>query len=506
MMPTLFQAIGSIGIPLAIYTASVAIYRLLLSPLAKFPGPTLAALTGWYEVFFDVLLGGQFMWEIERLHGKYGPIVRINPHELHIKDPDYYNTLYAGPTKRRDKYLWFLSVGAPASTFATAAYGHHRLRRGMLSPFLSKQAVRDLEGVIKGKLDLLCEHMKKAMRSGEAVELHASFVSFAVDVVSTCAFGETGCLEVLRRERLDDRWKEAVNGAFAKLILTRHFPWLVVVFRFLPVWVTALITPVVRYIDYMEKEVEHQMQYVYAKNKDGIEENGIFSQLMHNQTLPLKERTLDRLTDDAKFLMFAGTDAPSQVLAITMFHVIRSPLVCRGLREELQDKTAHLQDELCLNRLEKLPYLTAVIKEGLRVSAVVTSRLPRIAPDEMLKFRAWTIPPGTPVSMSSHFILRDPAIFPDPLVFQPERWLKQSTIGLSLDRYLVPFSKGSQGCLGPNMAYAWLYLALATLLQRFEFSLFETTEENVRTVRDCFNGQTKPGQNNIRVKVLTEVT
>ncbi|KAE8421134.1 cytochrome P450 [Aspergillus pseudocaelatus] len=506
MVPTLFQAICSTGIALAIYTASLAVYRLLLSPLAKFPGPTLAALTGWYEVFFDVLLGGQFMWEIERLHGKFGPIVRINPHELHIKDPDYYNTLYAGPTKRRDKHLWFLSVGAPASTFATAKYDHHRLRRGMLSPFLSKQAVRDLEGVIKGKLDLLCGHMNKAMRSGEAVELHASFVSFAVDVVSTCAFGETGCLEVLRRERLDDRWKEAVNGAFAKLILTRHFPWLVVVFRFLPLWLTALITPVVRYIDYMEQEVEHQMQYVYAKNKDGIKENGIFSHLMHNQKLPLKERALDRLTDDAKFLMFAGTDAPSQVLAITMFHVIRSPLVCRSLREELQDRTAHSQDELCLNMLEKLPYLTAVIKEGLRVSAVVTSRLPRIVPNETLEFRSWKIPPGTPVSMSSHFILRDPAIFPDPLVFQPERWLKQSTIGLSLDRYLVPFSKGSQGCLGTNMAYAWLYLALATLLQRFEFSLFETTEENVRTVRDCFNGQTKPGQNNIRVKVLTEFT
>ncbi|KAB8225586.1 cytochrome P450 [Aspergillus novoparasiticus] len=506
MMPTFFQAVCSTCIALAIYTASLAIYRLFLSPLAKFPGPTLAALTGWYEVFFDVLLGGQFMWEIERLHGKYGPIVRINPHELHIKDPDYYNTLYAGPTRRRDKYLWFLSVGAPTSTFATAESDHHRLRRGMLSPFLSKQAVRDLEGVIKGKLSLLCEHMKKAMRNDEAVELHAYFVSFAVDVVSTYAFGESGCFEVLRRGRLDDRWKNAVTGAFAKLLLTRHFPWLVVVFRFLPVWASALVTPVVRYIVYMEKGVENQMQHVHAKNKDGVKEKGIFSQLMHNPKLPLKERTLHRLTDDAKFLMVAGIDAPSQVLAITMFHVLRSPLVCRELREELQDKTAHSQDALCLNILEKLPYLTAVIKEGLRISAVVTSRLPRIAPNETLEFRGWKIPPGLPVSMSSHFILRDPAIFPDPLVFQPERWLKQSAIGSNLDRYLVPFSKGSQGCLGPNMAHAWLYLALATLLQRFEFSLFETTEENIRTVRDCFNGQTKPGQNNIRVKVVTEFT
>ncbi|OGM49318.1 putative cytochrome P450 [Aspergillus bombycis] len=529
MMPTFFQAICSTCIALAIYTASLAIDRLFLSPLAKFPGPALAAVTSWYEVFFDVLLGGQFMWEIDRLHGKYGPVVRINPHELHIKDPDYYNTLYAGPTKRRDKYLWFLSVGVPTSTFATAESDHHRLRRGMISPFLSKQAVRDWKGVIKGKLDLLCEHMKKAMRTGEAVELNASFVSFAVDVVSTCAFGESGCFEVLRRERLDDRWKKAVSSTFAQLILTRHFPWLVVVFRFLPVWVSALVAPEVRYIYFMEKAVEHQIQYVYAKSRDGIKENSIFSQLMHNHKLPPKERTLHRLTDEAKFLMFAGTEAPSQVLAITMFHVVRSPLVCRDLRRELQDKTEHLQHEPCLSVLENLPYLTAVVKEGLRVSAVVTSRLPRIAPDEMLEFRDWKIPPGvwylshinlasalladealdkrqTPVSMSNHFILRDPAIFPDPLVFQPGRWLKPSPIGLNLDKYLVPFSKGSQGCLGPTMAYAWLYLALATLLRKFEFSLSETTEENIRTVRDCFNGQTKPGQNRIRVKVLMEFT
>ena len=107
------------------------------------------------------------------------------------------------------------------------------------------------------------------------------------------------------------------------------------------------------------QEIEHQMQYVFAKNKDGVKDNSIFSQLMHNPKLPPKERTLHRLTDDAKFLMIAGTDAPSQVLAITMFHVVRSPLVCRDLRRELQDKTAHLQDGLGLSMLEKLPYLVS---------------------------------------------------------------------------------------------------------------------------------------------------
>lgn len=49
-----------------------AVWRLYLSPLSKFPGPKLAALTQWYEFYFNVIRGGRFMWEIGRLHEVYG--------------------------------------------------------------------------------------------------------------------------------------------------------------------------------------------------------------------------------------------------------------------------------------------------------------------------------------------------------------------------------------------------------------------------------------------------
>jgi hypothetical protein len=52
------------------------------------------------------------------------------------------------------------------------------------------------------------------------------------------------------------------------------------------------------------------------------------------------------------------------------------------------------------------------------------------------------------------------------------------------------------------MAHSWLYLAIATILRRFDLELFDTTEENIEIVRDCFNGQTKPGLNVVQVKVL----
>ena len=48
------------------------VYRLFLSPIAKIPGPPLAALTSWYEFYYDVIKPGQFVWHIRDLHEQYG--------------------------------------------------------------------------------------------------------------------------------------------------------------------------------------------------------------------------------------------------------------------------------------------------------------------------------------------------------------------------------------------------------------------------------------------------
>lgn len=84
----------------------------------------LVAITTWYSAYYDIWLRGQFVWKIRELHAQYGmavpnmniqipvnclfpgPVVRINPHELHCIDPEFIPELYVGGLKKRDKYKW----------------------------------------------------------------------------------------------------------------------------------------------------------------------------------------------------------------------------------------------------------------------------------------------------------------------------------------------------------------------------------------------------------------
>ena len=59
----------------ALYGAGLAIYRLYLSPLAKFPGPKLAALTRKYESYYEAYQNYEYLWKIKEMHKQYGEII-----------------------------------------------------------------------------------------------------------------------------------------------------------------------------------------------------------------------------------------------------------------------------------------------------------------------------------------------------------------------------------------------------------------------------------------------
>ena len=209
----------------------------------------------------------------------------------------------------------------------------------------------------------------------------------------------------------------------------------------------------------------------------------------------------------------------SWILSVVTYHLIASPRILTKLKAELKSAITDPDTIVPIEVLENLPYLVAVVKEALRLGDGVATRLQRVSPEKPMLFvdgsgsgKEYSIPPQTPVGMTSFHIHHDESIFPDAKSFIPERWIENP----GLSRFLVSFSRGSRNCLGINLAYAEIYLCLAAIFRRFGsggkdgvreegdegvLELFETGLKDVETAADLFVPAPVKGSEGIRIKV-----
>jgi cytochrome P450 len=217
----------------------------------------------------------------------------------------------------------------------------------------------------------------------------------------------------------------------------------------------------------------------------------------------------------------AGTLTTAWVLEVTTYHLLTTPPILSKLKAELTAAIPSPNDigSIPLPTLESLTYLTAVMKEGLRLSYGTSCRLARIDPDNAVTFRdkgsgrEYVIPAGTPMGMTSVQIHHDESLFPDSWTFNPERWLDGKNKGI--DKYLVAFTAGSRQCMGINLAQAELYLSLSAIWRVWGsrdvrgaddvgwFELFETGKRDVEIESDAFLPIVQKGSQGIRLKAYS---
>jgi cytochrome P450 len=259
-----------------------------------------------------------------------------------------------------------------------------------------------------------------------------------------------------------------------------------------------------------------QIDRVRSHNPADREEN-IFHALLESD-LPEAEKSNRRLVDEAVTVVGAGSHTVAWAVSVGSCYILSNPSILRNLKNEL--KTVDLSggnEQLLLSQLEKLPYLTGVVKESLRLSHGVSLRLPRIAPMQEMRYKDWIIPAGTSVGMTAALMHLDPNNFSDPDTFKPERWV-EDTDG-RLDKYLNPFGGGGRICLGINLAWAELHLIIAGFFGKFGgigskgekewrlegekgvLELFGTDVGDVRICGDNFFPLVKEGSLGVRVLI-----
>ena len=122
--------------------------------------------------------------------------------------------------------------------------------------------------------------------------------------------------------------------------------------------------------------------------------NSVFRHLLLSG-LPESDLSVERLTREAQIFLGAGSITAARTLDFISYYMISREDYQTRLHEELAPLMGEYPMKLpTFVELEKLPFLQAIIKEGLRLSHGVMHRMPRVSPDVPIHYKDWVIPPG----------------------------------------------------------------------------------------------------------------
>ena len=123
-----------------------------------------------YEFWYDSVQNGRLWKKLPELHDKYGPIIRMGPDELHIRDAEFFDYLFA--FKPLDK--WAMSAqefGLKHAMFATEEYKLYTQRRAAFGSAFSRSKTFKLQPLVNQKISKGCEQIEAAMKRNEAIDL-----------------------------------------------------------------------------------------------------------------------------------------------------------------------------------------------------------------------------------------------------------------------------------------------------------------------------------------------
>ncbi|KAI0972475.1 trichodiene oxygenase [Xylaria arbuscula] len=486
-----YVTIPNIVVALSLYYSSLVFYRLYLHPLAKFPGPKLAAASRWYEAYYDLILGGKYTWQIREMHKKYGPIIRISPYELHVIDPKFYEKLYC-QDGWWDKYDWsYDAFGAPLTAVSTPRHDIHKQRRTPLNSFFSKPNVTRKQELLKRNLDRLVGRLDGFVTSRKRLNLNDALSAFARDVSAEFMLGR--CPGNLDHDDFNARMTQATLALTKLWMVTKHFRWVGGTLMSLPIPVAMIIggkqnQPFFAFLEWLLKDTAILMAKAKSEDPDPDAPFSLVHAIVQSK-LPAPEKRHRRVAEEVSSILGAGFETTATVMRIVLYHMYNHPAILARLRSELESagytSRGLIPGDLDWVKLQQLPYLTAILQEGLRMGPGVASRLARIAPDRDLFYENWCIPAGTPVGMTTILMHHDEQLYSDPKSFIPDRWLDPEA-RRKADKSYAPFSRGTRNCLGMHLAWSELYMLVATFALLFDFEFDGAGPKDVEITVDHF--------------------
>ncbi|MCX4545507.1 cytochrome P450 [Streptomyces sp. NBC_01565] len=169
----------------------------------------------------------------------------------------------------------------------------------------------------------------------------------------------------------------------------------------------------------------------------------------------------EQVRDEVIAIMFAGTETPATTLSWIFHELGRNPEAEKRLHAEVDAVVG--EGPVGIAHIPRLTYANSVFQEALRLHSPLLFTRNALAP---LTLGGVSIPAGAELAYSPYALHRDPALFRDPTVFDPDRWREGADEHPRAHRYM-PFGAGHHKCIGDSYAVVEILTALATVAARW---------------------------------------
>jgi cytochrome P450 len=386
-----------------------------------------------------------------KLAQTYGPVAsfRIGRRRLFlVSDPDLIEQVLVTDARHYIKHFGARVFKPVLGNGLVTSEGDFWLRqRRLIQPAFLKARVLSYAPVMAE----LTQAMLERWEPGAKVDIEREFSHLTSAIALKALFGLEDHGD---REQLDGVLRLAFDLMAARLN---------VLFE-LPLWMpTPGNVRLKRAIAELDRVVDGFIAAGRARAEPG---NDLLSTMIAAQDEDGSQMSDRQLRDEAMTLYLAGHETTALTLAWAWYLISRHPEVEEKLAAEwraaLAGRSPGAED------LAKLPYTSAVISESMRLYPPVYA-LGREATRD-LEIGGYRVKRGYTVLMSQWVSHRDPKYFPDPERFYPERWA--DGLAQRIPKYAYyPFGGGQRMCVGSHFALMEATILLATVGQRWRFTL-----------------------------------
>ncbi|NJL60538.1 MAG: cytochrome P450 [Methylacidiphilales bacterium] len=208
------------------------------------------------------------------------------------------------------------------------------------------------------------------------------------------------------------------------------------------------------------------------------------------------------LRDELMTLLLAGHETTASALTWAFYWIDYLPEVGKQLLNELDSIDKNLELSAILRRsryaIAKLPYLTAVCQETLRIYPIIMTSFARVV-KKPIEIMGYNLPVGTVILPGIYIAHHRESTYPEPNKFKPERFLERQ---FSPYEYL-PFGGGDRRCIGLAFAMYEMKIVLATVLSKYQLSLVD--KRPVKPVRRGLTIAT-PGSMKMRAMLIDKTS